>query len=69
MVLVLIGFTLIVLIDLVPLIRKHLGHDIIAFLLLFILGLTIAILEVSGVEVPSIMLLLGDVLKSLGMSY
>jgi len=67
--LIFIGFALIVLIDLIPIIRKHSGRGALAFLLLFIPALTLTMLQAYKIEVPSIMLLLGSLLKTLGISY
>ncbi len=69
MVLILIGFALIALIDLTPLIRRRSGREVTAFLFIFAAALTLALLQVNGVEVPSSMLLLDDALKALGLSY
>ena len=67
--LILAGFALIALVDLVPIIRKHSMRGVLAFLLFFIPALTLALLQVNKVEVPSILILLGDWLKALGISY
>lgn len=69
MVLVLAGFALIALIDLIPLIRRRSGRGAAAFIILFVPALTLAVLLVNGVEVPSMLLLLQDMLKALGLSY
>lgn len=69
MVLMLIGFALIALIDLLPVIRRRSGRAVAAFLLLFTAALALSVLQVNGVEVPSAMLLLDDVLKTFGLSY
>lgn len=67
--LIVIGFTLIVLIDLVPILRRHSWRGLLAFLLFFIPALTLAVLQEYKVEVPSLLILLGKVLKALGISY
>jgi hypothetical protein len=69
MALILIGFALIALIDLRPIIQRHSGRGAAAFLLLFTSALALAILQQRGVEVPSIMLVFDEILKALGMSY
>ncbi|MPM57416.1 hypothetical protein SDC9_104238 [bioreactor metagenome] len=69
MVLILTGFTLIALIDLIPLIRQHAKSGIAAFSIVLITALTLAILQINKVEVPSVLILLGDALKALGISY
>ncbi len=69
MILILFGFALIVLIDLTPIIRRRSGRAAVAFLLLFAAALVLSVLQANSVEVPSVMLLLGDALKALGLSY
>lgn len=69
MVLVLIGFALIVLIDLIPLIERRSGRGVAAFILVFGAALTLSLLETQGVDVPSIMLMWGDVVRTLGLNY
>lgn len=39
------------------------------FLLLFVPALALAVLQAKGVELPSVMLLLGDAVRALGLSY
>lgn len=69
MAMILIGFTLILLVDLVPLVRRRSWRGTIGFLLFFIPALTLAVLRQKNVEVPSLMLILGDLLKTWGISY
>ncbi len=69
MALILIGFLLIALIDLIPLLRKRAPRGIFAFLALFIPGLTLAVLQASGVEPPSIMRLMETCVRALGLGY
>ncbi len=66
---VLISFALIILIDLVPIIRKRSWRDILAFLLLLLPALTLAVLRESRIQVPSLLIVLGDMLKAWGISY
>jgi len=66
---VLVGFSFIVLIDIVPIIKRRSWRSLAALLLVFIPALAFALLLVTGVEVPSSLKFLGDVLKSLGLSY
>lgn len=68
-ILVLLGFAAIAAIDLIPLIRQRCKPGIIAFSIVFAAALALSVLEVSGVNVPSSMLLIGDFLKSIGLSY
>jgi len=69
MALVLIGFALIILIDLIPIFQRRSGRTAIAFLLLFIPALTIAILQTSGVEVPSVLMLIENIVRAMGLNY
>lgn len=69
MVWILGGFALIALIDLMPLIRRHNKRAVAAFLVLFVMALTLACLQNLGVEIPSVMNLLGDLFKSIGLAY
>lgn len=65
----LIGFAVIAGKDLIPLIRQRSKRGIIAFLLMFLPALALAVLQIEGVEVPSAMILLGNAIKALGLSY
>ncbi len=69
MALMLAGFALIALIDLIPILRRRSGRAAAAFLLLFAAALALSALQTSGVAAPSILHLLGDALKALGISY
>ena len=69
MALILVGFALIALIDLIPLIRHRSGHGIATFLLIYAAALILAVLESKKVGVPSIMILLGEMLEKLGLRY
>ena len=69
MIFVLVSFILIALIDFIPLSRYRAKWGTFAFLTLFVVGLTISILEAIGIDVPSIMMLLWDGLKTLGIIY
>ncbi|MEL7621965.1 MAG: hypothetical protein AAGU12_00095 [Clostridiales bacterium] len=69
MAMILIGFALILLLDLLPIVRRRSWRGAIGFFLFFIPALTLAILRQKNVEVPSLMLALGDWLKSWGISY
>ncbi|MEA4846968.1 MAG: hypothetical protein VB106_07035 [Clostridiaceae bacterium] len=69
MILILTGFALIALVDLIPIIRKRSWRGALVFFLFFIPALTLSILRENKVEVPSIMIFLGTLLKALGISY
>lgn len=66
---VLIGFALVALADLAPLIRLRKGRAIAAFLVPFALGLTLALLQALNVEIPSVMRAWGDLIRWLGLAY
>jgi len=69
MVFIITWFALIALIDLLPLVQRRDKSTIVLFLILFILALTISILQALDVGVPSSMLSLGNFYKELGLSY
>ena len=69
MALILAGFALIALIDLIPLIRRRSGYGIAVFLLIYAAALILAVLNSKKVKVPSIMILLGELLEKLGLRY
>ncbi|MEA5059165.1 hypothetical protein SDC9_111126 [bioreactor metagenome] len=66
---ILIGFALVTIIDLVPLVRRRKKGGIAAFAILFCLGLTLSLLQTAGVPIPSILLALGDLFKAAGLNY
>ena len=66
---VLIGFAAIAAKDLISLIRQRSKREIAAFLLLFLPALALAVLEAAGIQVPSLMLLLGSAVRALGLGY
>jgi hypothetical protein len=65
----LLGFALIILIDLKPLIRARKGRAIAAFLVMFAVALTLAILQALNIEVPSTMYAWGNFVRWLGLGY
>jgi len=67
--LILAGFALIAIIDLLPLLKNRSWIEAIVFLVLFIPALTLALLEYKGIGAPSIMVVLDALLKSIGLSY
>lgn len=69
MALTIIGFLLLALLDLPPILRKQDRRAAIAFALFFLAALAMALLRVFHVEVPSILLLLGTGLRKLGIGY
>ncbi len=62
-------FVLIGIIDLIPLLRTHRPKDVATWLTVFVLSFSIAVLLHLNVKVPSMMALVGDGLKSIGLSY
>lgn len=69
MTMVLVGFLLIGLFDFLPIIKGQSKNEAAAFLILFLPALTLAVLQAAQIEVASIMLILGDLIKSLGLGY
>lgn len=69
MALTIIGFLLLALVDLPPILQKQDRRAAIAFALFFLAALALALLRVFHVEVPSVLLLLGAGLKKLGIGY
>ncbi len=69
MIYIVLGFGLIALIDFVPLIRRGNKRAMIAFGVFFVGGLCLALLKHFDVHVPSTLVFLGDLLKSVGIGY
>lgn len=69
MALVLIGFILIALIDLTPLMHQRKTRAITAFLIIFTVALLLAILQALNIEVPSIMHAWRNLLHWMGLEY
>lgn len=69
MLLIAVGFTVILLRDLPALVREKSKGGLALFLLLFLTSLTLAVLIQLDVKIPSVLLLLGQVFKSLGITY
>jgi hypothetical protein len=69
MVLTIIGFLLLALVDLPPLLRKRDRRAVVAFSIFFLAALALGLLRAFHVEVPSVLLLLGEGLKKLGIGY
>ena len=67
--LILAGFAVIALVDMVPLVSNHSSRGTLAFLLIFTPALALAVLQVNKVDIPSVLLLLGNLLKMVGISY
>ena len=69
MALTLLGFLLIALKDLTPIVKSRSKRTAAAFFLLFIPALILAVLQVRGVQVPSLQLLVEGAFRSLGLHY
>ncbi|MDU7336491.1 MAG: hypothetical protein E7L17_00065 [Clostridium sp.] len=55
--------------DLPPLIRSKNRHDLIIYCILFVFVLSIALLRSIGIPIPSIMMILGEVMTKAGLTY
>ena len=66
---ILVGFGLLGLLDLTPLLRQHRGRAITAFFTVFTAGLTLAVLEALNFEIPSVMYAWPDLVQWLGLGY
>lgn len=63
-------FAAIVLIDVYPLFRrKKKNHAWVVVLLCLIPAMVLAILRISNITVPSLVMMLGDALKKIGLFY
>ena len=63
------GFVLVALIDLTPLIRQRKGRAIAAFVSVFAVASTLAVLLALNIEVPSVMYAWGNFIRWLGLGY
>ncbi len=66
---ILMGFSLVALMDLTPLIHRRKGRAIAAFVVLFVVALLLAVLQALNIEIPSVMYAWRDVLRWLGLEY
>ena len=69
MLLVLLGFVVLAIIDLFPLIKYRAKKEINAFLVLFFIALILGILGAANLEMPTLMQLLSDFLEKIGIGY
>jgi len=69
MLLVLLGFVVLAIIDLFPLIKYKAKKEINAFLVLFFIALILGILGAANLEMPTLMQLLSDFLEKIGIGY
>lgn len=56
-------------IDLPPLIRNRNRREIVIYSLVYLFALVLCFLYASGVRIPSLVMVLGDMMKSVGISY
>ena len=66
---VIAGFVLIAWMDLTPLIRGRKWRAVAAFVCVFAVALTLAVLTVLNIEIPSIMYAWGNFIRWLGLGY
>ena len=69
MALVILGFLALALIDLPPLARQKKRRDLVVVAALLGVGLTLSLLLVTGVTLPSPMHLLHELIQTMGLSY
>ncbi len=69
MALALLGFMLIALVDLIPILRKRSWVTLFVFLLFFLSAIALRVLQEMRINVPSVFLFLGGILKAIGISY
>lgn len=69
LVMIYLGFLIIAIIDLFPLIRMKKIKGIIIFSIFLVAGLTFSTLLALNVEVPSLLLKMGEFLKMVGLAY
>lgn len=66
---IMLGFAFVALIDLLPLIIQRNLRAILAFIFVFALALTLAIINVMNIDVPPILYSIEKFLRSIGLSY
>ena len=66
---ILMGFSLVALMDLTPPIHRRKGRAIAAFVVLFVVALLLAVLQALNIEIPSVMYAWRDALRWLGLEY
>lgn len=62
-------FVIILLMDLEPMLRKGSAKGLVVFLLIYLPALTLMILWQLKIPVPSVLLMLGSAMKSVGLNY
>ncbi|HHU22517.1 MAG TPA: hypothetical protein GXZ52_03750 [Clostridiales bacterium] len=67
--LIIAAYAIFALVDIFPIIRSRSWRCILVFIVLFVISLTLAILLKLKVKIPSILLFLGDILKSWHLTY
>lgn len=66
---VVVGFAIVALIDLPPLLQQKKWRAVTAFVCVFAVGLTLEVLTVLKIQVPSALEVLGKLVQRLGLSY
>ena len=69
MFLLILAFLIILAIDLPPLIREKNKHDLIIYGILFVIVCSEAILRNLEVPIPSILMLIGEAMTKMGLTY
>lgn len=69
MLLILAGFSLLLLLELPPLIRKGQKNAVITFLIVFFLALALGLLQDAGITIPSVFTPWERLLRALGLYY
>lgn len=69
MFLVVFMYLIILAIDLPPLIREKNKHDLTIYCVLFLIVCALSIIRSLGIPIPSILMLLGDVMTKVGLTY
>ncbi len=66
---VILIFVLMAIISFRPLVKQRLKKDIIVTIIVFAVTLAICLMQVGGVNIPSPTVALGELVKSIGLSY
>lgn len=66
---VILAFGLIAILSFRPLFKQRLKKDIVVTMIIFAVTLAICLMQVGGVKLPSPTVALGNLVKSLGLSY
>lgn len=64
-----VGFAILALLDLSPLILSRQKRTILAFLILFFAALALSVMLKIGVQIPSILIMMQSIFYSIGLHY